>query len=69
MKKKMKNALFKVFSSLIVSLFKELMDKAIDELNEEIQSKNQLDEKDRDVLKSGVDLLYAKLESKVRERF
>ncbi len=62
-----KNLLTKIFRSAIDILIRETLDKAVAELNEDIDGSDSTDEEKR-TLKSGIVLLRNKVQSKIRKR-
>ena len=63
----LKDLLAKIFQSAIDTLIQESLDKAVAELNEEIDNSTSTDDEKR-TLKSGIVLLRNKVQLKIRER-
>jgi hypothetical protein len=63
----LREALFKILKSAIDTLVQEAMDKAIKELNEEIDASFE-DEKERESLKFGIAMLRARVSIAIQER-
>ena len=62
----LKDLLAKIFQSAIDTLIQESLDKAVAELNEEIDNSTSTDDEKR-TLKSGIVLLRNKVQLKIRE--
>ena len=62
-----KDLLTKIFRSAIETLVQESLDRAVAELNEDIDNSDSTDDEKR-TLKSGIVLLRNKVQLKIRER-